>query len=350
MKTKIISAHTNELPEGASEDHPSESIIQRLINLLNNLRDGEDAMDRLVACGARAIPFVQKYLIEGKPSHIYQPRQRAVKVLAKLGAKEALIQYLSTPREIADPIIRFGEEAVENEAARALSAWNTEDVFETLLSIAHVKHLSGVIETLGSFQRVETIPVFIEALGDDMCTTAAMDALRRLGKIVKPALIYILGNSEDHDYYESPSNMMRRRSAIQILNKLSVTPEEWQTIRGLLHDKDAVIRIAASRLALDSGALDDKSVALEKLIEAIPYSEWYLQVEIEDYLLKHSDFAGRRIETEVTKRLSLFETTGEEDPILQTLLHIRRKIKTNGNRRHNGSAVSQYHEGSDESP
>src|SRR5579885_3446288 len=92
-------------------------------------------------------------------------------------------------RLIADPVARFGEEAVESAAARELAAWRTESVFRLLLDLAHERFRVGLIEALGEFRRTEAIPVFDRALEDDYYRSAAEQALRRLGPAARPALV-----------------------------------------------------------------------------------------------------------------------------------------------------------------
>jgi|GEM_PF-6388339 len=87
--------------------------------------------------------------------------------LAQLGAKEILMKYLNTSKDISDPVIRFGEETVGNTAARLLANCKTDDIFYFLLRIAHERPLPGIIETLGSFRSNTFIydgPIFIKRL------------------------------------------------------------------------------------------------------------------------------------------------------------------------------------------
>lgn len=299
--------------------------IHELINRMNNLREGEDAVGLLAACGKKAIPALQKYLMEGKPSHIYQPRQRAVNVLAKLGARKALLEYLAMPNEIADPVIRFGEEAVQSTAARALAKWRTNDVYERLTTIARLRNLPGVIETLGLFCRVETIPLFVAALGDDICNTEAENALLRIGKRTKPALIGA-SRIDAGGSGESPSNLMLRRNAVRILSQLSVSPEEWRTLRKLLEDDDLDIAVTASRVAMDVAIGEDKNVALNKLFEAIPGVDWFVLTEIEVCIMKHYDFARGAVEREIADLRERLSEERAEDRMLQVLEHIQKKM------------------------
>ena len=104
-------------PETGSHDHIrelSDDEIGRLVERLNSLREGAQAAADLVVCGQRTVEPLRKFLLEGKPSGIFQPRQRAVESLAELGAKDVLIEYLTSDEPIPDPVDRYGEEAVIN--------------------------------------------------------------------------------------------------------------------------------------------------------------------------------------------------------------------------------------------
>ena len=136
----------------------SDEEIQGLVESLNSLHEGELGVAMLVACGERAIPPLRKFLVHGKPSGVFIPRQRAVHALAELGAKHVLLEYLDFEKDIADPVAAYGEEGVRNTAARALAAWHTDDIYEGLLKVLRKRRLPGLIETLGEFERSEAIP------------------------------------------------------------------------------------------------------------------------------------------------------------------------------------------------
>jgi len=297
-----------------------------LIRELEDLHDGEDIVPTLVSLGELAIPRLKKYLLEGSPSHIYQPRQRAVRVLAKLGAKAVLLEYLAMPKEIGDPVLQFGEEAVENTAARALAHWRTEEVFQSLLKIAGARNLPGVIETLGLFRRPEAVPLFIGALQDDMCNAAAEKALRLLGRRARPALVEALSrNMREAD--EDPGVLVRRRSAIRVLSTARLSGREWMTVRGLLDDRDIEISVTAAKMTLNTPGGQDKSVALRKLIEAIPQADWFIQAEIENAILKQYDFARDAVDKEIAERSDAGEENAREDRTLRTLLYLKKKAQ-----------------------
>ncbi|MBM4271250.1 MAG: hypothetical protein FJ139_03705 [Deltaproteobacteria bacterium] len=242
--------------------------IKKLIDYLDSLREGDRAVDLLVAYGEGAIPYLRKYLMEGNPGHIYQPRQRAVNALARLGAKEVLIEYLCVPKEIPDPVFRFGEEAVENTAARALAKWQTDDVFAVLLQIAYTRTLPGVIEALASFRRQEPIPLFIAALVDDVSRPAAENALTALGVMAKPALIDTVCAPNPSEEDDNPSIRLCRRSIMRILADLPVTVEEWPGLVELLDDNDPEIAILAARIAMKMAHHED--MAVRTMIEKFP--------------------------------------------------------------------------------
>ena len=304
--------------------------ITKLIDGLNSLHEGDHAVDLVVARGKSTIPYLRKYLMEGQPSHIYQPRQRAVNALARLGAKEVLIEYLSAPKDIPDPVFRFGEEAVENTAARALAGWLTDDVFEVLLKIADTRTLPGVIEALGLFRRQELVSVFIAALMDDVSRTAAENALKSMGEIAKPALIEAARMPNPPDDYESPSNLLQRRSAMKILAALNITEDDWPRLKELLRDDDPEISITTTAIALEVADREDRSRAIETLIEKIPHASWHIQADIEDCLVKHYRAAQTEISSKIVQLKMQTEKSQASDRILQLLLNVRRLARRSG--------------------
>ncbi|MGA2027122.1 MAG: hypothetical protein ABSH17_08650 [Syntrophobacteraceae bacterium] len=145
----------------------------RLIRELESLNTGKQAAERLVEYGQAAVEPLRRFLFEGIPRKIFQPRFWAVEALAHLGAKDALLEYLLPMREILDPEDRFGEEAVESAAARFLSVWPDEDVYQSLLKLSERRMLLGLIDALAEFRRPEAIPYFERALEDDFYRSAA---------------------------------------------------------------------------------------------------------------------------------------------------------------------------------
>ncbi|MCC6362257.1 MAG: hypothetical protein IT165_01965 [Bryobacterales bacterium] len=66
-----------------------------LVDGLNSLLDGESAVSALIACGPAAIDPLRRFLLEGQPSGVYQPRRWAVDALAGLGAKDILLEAIT---------------------------------------------------------------------------------------------------------------------------------------------------------------------------------------------------------------------------------------------------------------
>lgn len=90
--------------------------IESFVKDLESLQGGSMAAAALIGCGARAIPPLRRFLLDGRPRGIFQPRQLAAETLAELGAKDALVAYLDMPSVIKDPVVRFGEDAVRSTA------------------------------------------------------------------------------------------------------------------------------------------------------------------------------------------------------------------------------------------
>jgi HEAT repeat protein len=118
---------------------------------------------------------------------------------------------------IPDPAVRLSEQVVENSAAKALSAWRTDEVFETLLDCALPHPQVGLIEALAGFANPEAIPYFVRALENDTCRSAAQQAIQKLGSpadvgLLAAALTRIPSNED-----ESAASVKRRISALENL-------------------------------------------------------------------------------------------------------------------------------------
>jgi hypothetical protein len=308
----------------AFRDLPDEE-IEALIQSLNSLHEGELGIDMLVACGKKAIGPLRRFLMEGKPSSIFIPKQRAVRALAELGAKDVLLEYLASEEYIADPVAAHGEEAVKNTAARALSAWHTEDVFESLLQVLRRKHLLGVIETLGEFRRQEAVPELVAALEDDFCRSSAEDALRKAGDGAHSAFIDAARTPDPSGARETPSSRSRRRSALRLLESLQLLVEDWRRVAALLHDRDPEIVARAGAIALAIADRGNKEFAVKRLIEVLPATDWLLQGEIQGWLEKYLDVALPSVHEEIERRQAAPASIQATDHVLRILLAIRRK-------------------------
>ena len=303
------------------------SAARDLVAGLKCLHDLESTVARLIACGQRAIEPLTEFLLEGRPSCIYQPRQRAVEALGGLGAKTVLMEYLRLPQDIPDPVVRFGEEAVKSAAARELAVWRTEEVFQLLLSVASERRLSGVIEALGVFRRAEAVPYFEKALEDDVCRPAAEEALRKLGAVARAALVRSSLSPFPSLEQEVPSSLCRRRSALRLLAEVGVTKDDWSLLRPFLDQEDPDLVAAASRLALTAGDREDRIKAVQRLLEVLASANWYLQEEIEDYLVALCRESSSVFGDEIGSLTSQADEQHVSDRVRRTVLRIRKHLE-----------------------
>jgi hypothetical protein len=309
---------------------PRQAEIARLVQNLNSLEKGERTAAKLMAYGRLAIEPLRLFLFEGKPSVVYQPRRWAVEALAAIGAKEVLIDYLKWKKEIPDPAVRFGEEPVENAAARALAAWQTDEVFETLLDVSRRRSQLGFVEALGQFRRAEAIPYFIRALEDDICRSAAEESLRKLGATAARPLVEAALARRPSPEEERPSSVRRRIGVLRLLAEIELTQEFWQRLRPLISDSQSGIAIAISNIAVNIGDHQDKVAAVERLLEILPSADWYDQGEIETCLVGLYPVGRDLLEAELATRNALPDERRVMDRALQTLLRVKRQVDAAG--------------------
>ena len=303
--------------------------IRSFVGDLESLQSGDLTVSLLVGCGPRAIAPLREFLLHGKPRGIFQPRQRAVEALAQLGAKEVLMEYLSQERAISDAVVRFGEEAVENTAARELSRWLAEDVYQFAWHLAEHRMLVGLIETLGEFKRPEAAAVLVRALEDDVCRPGAEPALRSIASQIKPVLLAAArrGPSEEK---ERPAQLCRRRWVLRILADVVLTAEEWDELRSLLNDKDTEIAVSAAQLAIDAAPPVEKSGAAALLIQSLEHAPWFQQIQIHECLDRHYALVRDLIAKEIEKRQQKSRREQANDHVLRILLAVRLARETLG--------------------
>lgn len=305
----------------------SDEGIGKLIDRLNSLKEGAQAAAGLVACGQRVVEPLRRFLLEGKPSGIFQPRQRAVEVLAELSAKDILIEYLTIERQILDPVDRYGEEAVEGTAARLLAEWRDEEVFQILLRLLRRKALPGLIEAVSGFRRVEALPEFIAALGDSIGRTFAEDAIRQMGEAAHRALVVTTLTPLPSIDYETPTSLCRRRSALRLLTRLSLSVEECHMISPMADYRDPEIAARANRIALTAPDENERKRAAGRLIRMLPDAPWFLQIEIEGWLLEYPGTAREAIDEEIAALQSAVDAGGSTNDVLPRLLRMKHIIE-----------------------
>jgi len=288
---------------------------------------GPEAVAKLISCGLPAVEPLRKFLLHGKPSVVYQPRQRAVEALASLGAKDVLLEYLNRPKEIHDPEVRMAEEAVESAAARELIRWPSEKVYQLLVEIAQEKCLPGALEALGEFQRPEAVPYLVKALEDDVCRRAAEDALRKIGPPSEPDLIRAAISPQPNRDAERPSSLLRRRSAVGLLAEIGISAYQWRLLRSLLKEADAEILVATFRIAATAAGAKDRTLAARRLIGAFQGADWYVKSQIENALVDLFDAIRPLVEEEIARRQQVADRNWIDDPVLKTLLRAKRRAE-----------------------
>jgi hypothetical protein len=297
--------------------------VQRAIGKLESFHDGDIAILDVVACGDRAIPALRTLLFDREPSGLYQVRVRAVDALAKLGAHEVLVEFLSTPRDVTDPVERLGEDAVINAAARVLADHSDQRVFELLLRLAHRPCLTGVISALGTSRRPEVIPLLVEALSEDASRLTAEAALKGVGAAARPALIEAVSRHADADEHVSESRLRQRRSALRLLAEMGISRGTWQAVRHLMRDEDTRIAILACEICLATGSASEKRAAVLRLFRLFPNADWTLRDEIERYLVAHLHIAKETI----TGSRQLHALVAEDNSIKELVRRILRRIQ-----------------------
>jgi hypothetical protein len=309
--------------------------IRGLIDELNGLHKGEAAALKLLLHGSAAIEPLKEFLFHGRPSNVYQPRRWAVEALARLGAKEILIEYLKWEKDIPDPAVRAGEEAVEDAAARELAAFPGEDVLQLFLEVARARPLPAVLEALGKLRALDAIPYLIAALEDDALRPSAEDALRNMANEARTALFETsIEIFPDRDH-ESPSSVLRRVAALNILADIGIPEGRWGESRPLLEDADSRIVVAASRIAVRTvEAVGDRARIARRLLEMLGSADWSLQPDIEQLLVCLFDEAKTLLEKEIERRWRMLEGKHGWDPIILSLLRVKRQAvgaKAHGN-------------------
>jgi HEAT repeat protein len=297
----------------------------RLVGELDSLYTGERAAAGLVALGLVAIAPLRRFLLEGKPRSIFQPRLWAVQALAGLKAKDVLSEYLFQARKIADPEDKFGEEAVESAAARFLAAWPDEGTYQVLLNLSKRRMLIGLIDALAKFKRPETIPYFERALEDDFYRPAAENAFLTLGRMSCDALSRSAVTPLPDPFMETPSSLERRRSAVRLLNRIGIAAEHWQVLRRLIHESDEELVVGACRLGTKVPSLEDRAAIAHRLVQLLSSSSWYLREDIEDSLVALKDEASDEIEDEIARRMHRPEDVRATDTRLRVLLRVRHR-------------------------
>jgi hypothetical protein len=272
--------------------------VSRAFERLQSLRTGDLGVVEITACGRRAVPPLRVLLLHGQSSGIYQPRCRAVDALAGIGAWDVLIEFLSAPREVADPVNRTGEDAVINAAARAVAASGDPRVPPLLLSLARTRPLAGILEALGPHRRSEAIPILVKALSEDHLRPAAEEGLLQLGPRARPALLRAASQPVPSAEWESPSSRRARRSALRLLRQIGLPARYRVWVRALAADRDPEIAARGCRAYAEIATEVEKPDILRRLTAFLPRLDWLLRQEVEAWLRDHQDAAAHLASSE----------------------------------------------------
>lgn len=293
--------------------------LRQLVHGLNSLMEGESAASMLVACGPRAIPYVAEFLLRGRPASVSEPRRRAVKVLADLGAVSELLTYVELDKKITDPVVKLAEESVESLAAELLARWPTEDVFRALLSLAQGRKLIGLCVAFGQMRRSETIPILIRDLADGVCARPAEDALLQIGRIAIPELISAASKPQGNGEPEVPSNLQRRQSALRVLRGMNLRHEDWPLIRPLSHDGDPEVRVHACIIGLSFASEAEGGLLASRMLASAGKVHWLVQSDIQDAMVANYAALGWTV-----RQFAEVPTRAANDPCKRLALAIVR--------------------------
>ncbi|MGB8770684.1 MAG: hypothetical protein WCC92_13785 [Candidatus Korobacteraceae bacterium] len=278
---------TEFVERGAPLDQ-DEAWIERLVQGLFSLTEGELGVAALVNIGQPAIPALRRVLLEGAPSTVYLPRQRVVRTLGELAAFWVLSEYLLRDKNIMDPDLRLAEEAVENTAARELARNQSDENFCVLRALAIRKKLPGAVEALAQFRREAAAPVLVAALESDFCRTAAVDGIRPIYKTAVPYLIESVRSPEPSRIEESPTSLRRRRASVRLLAESGVEANTWSLLEFLLDESDEWLQSCGAEIAF---RLNRAEPALRILLTRLTSSDWALVDEIARFLREHLSVA-----------------------------------------------------------
>jgi len=300
--------------------------VARLVRALESLVDGQSAIDVLVACGPPAIAALREFLLHGRIVSVPQPRMWAAEALARLEARDVLIEYLEAPDRAADAQLSFAEDAVRNTAARHLGNWRDERTFSALLGLCRKRLLPGLVEAIAGFERIEAIPYLDRALEDDFCRAAAEEGLRNLGPAAREHLVLSALTPLPNAAEEKPSSLGRRRRVLAILADMDFVAQDWSKLRHTLDEQDPGFLVSAARIAARAANTRDRAAAAAALVEKLPGVPWYAWKDAEEALVALGPESAPLIEAELSRRAARPPIVRAADEVLRMLLRLKGKL------------------------
>lgn len=262
------------------------SAIAKAANLISRLDDVQSASSNtieLIRLGAVSVPLLGNALLYGRRRSIPQPRCCLVDALATLGANDILLKYLTDTTPVKDPAIRFAEDAVVNLAARAIKLSFSAEAYCALFDLAQTRSLPGVLEALALYRRTESIPCFIRALESDLSRAAAIRGLEFFGQRATPYLFSeIFKPQPTPPEKEATSSLHRRRSCIELLEHLRLSPGEYEPLLDLLFEQDGEMVLGVCTIILNSGNEQQCAAAVRRLRAMRPHVNWLLRDELDE--------------------------------------------------------------------
>jgi hypothetical protein len=299
--------------------------IEALIEKLESIHDTDRGAVELIAMGHRAVPALRDFLLNGRPSTVFQPRMVAVEVLGKIGAKEVLLEYLKARSHTSDPAARFAEEAVLSTAARELTRWPGEDVAVALIDLMREKPLPGACDAAGQLRLNSAVPYLVDALADDVSRPRAMDALRRVLPTAKPLLIEtILRWLTKGRVGEDPALDRKALAAARILSESDISQDEAANLGPLLHSEVPEMAACGARILLSQHSRDIGAIA-GALIGVLARAPWFVRDEIRDLLAACGPDALKPLDAEIDRRAGESRLQKSTD-ILPMLVNIRLRV------------------------
>ena len=264
--------------------------MESLIKALGSLVDGEAAKERLIAAGPSAIPWLERFLLEGCARTVAVPRCRAVHALAELGAQQVLLSYFRQHRHPTDPAVLFAEDAVRSAAAEELAKHPSEETYEVILDAAQERITGGLIRALSDFGRAESIPVLLSALDDDLCREDARSALRKMPAQSRAYAALVLRGKHAASVQMVLSHR-QRRAVLQLMRELGADAEDWPILRHYLEDANADSVIAVAGIGFALGATSDYAAIIDSLLRISSHLNWVQEDDLRRLLEEHPEHA-----------------------------------------------------------
>ncbi len=303
--------------------------IDRLIGALDSLKDGDLAVDMLIACGERAIPSLELLLLKGPPRTISLPRCRAARVLGELGVRSVLLSYFQEYERPLDAAVLFAEDAVRSAVARELVRWKSDEVFHVLLDAARQRVTAGLVLALGEFHRPESIPLLVEVLEDDLCRDEAMESLRMIPDAARQyGILAILGFIDVQ--LEGRSALVRRRAVLQLLAQLGVASGDWEGLRTILWEDDPGTVIAAVQLGFMAAPESDWPQIAAALLRVADKLNWVQEADALQLLDAHPGVAREGALQIAKHRSESGEHPNWMSPLWRILRHVLGEELDNG--------------------